>query len=115
MASSFIRFCWIDLSRSRHSSSAVGREKSRILCLGAYLDAVWVWPVCGGPGNLRLHRPDPKRAADKQDKRMVVILNADAYGAWLDAPADRSAEFLKPFLPNGYSQLASRRCVARTD
>ena len=67
------------------------------MCLGAYLDAVWVWPVCGGPGNLRLHRPDPKRAADKQDKRMVVILNADAYGAWLDAPADRSAEFLKPY------------------
>ena len=28
---------------------------------------------------------------------MVVILNEDAYGEWLDAPADRSAEFLKPY------------------
>ena len=44
-----------------------------------------------------LHRPDSKRPPEKQDKRMVVVLNEDAYGAWLDAPADRSAEFLKPY------------------
>jgi hypothetical protein len=36
------------------------------------------------------------RAEEKQDQRMVVILNEEAYGAWLDAPAYRSAEFLKP-------------------
>jgi len=44
-----------------------------------------------------LHRPDPKRPADKQDKRMVVILNEDAYGAWLNAPAERSREFLTQY------------------
>ena len=37
----------------------------------------------------QLHRPDPKRTPDKQDKRMVVILPEEAYGAWLDAPRPR--------------------------
>lgn len=41
-----------------------------------------------------LHRPDPKRPPDKQDKRMVVVLNDDAYEAWLDAPPERSMDFL---------------------
>jgi putative SOS response-associated peptidase YedK len=41
-----------------------------------------------------LHRPDPKRPPELQDKRMVVILNEDSYQAWLDAPAERSREFL---------------------
>jgi putative SOS response-associated peptidase YedK len=41
-----------------------------------------------------LHRPDPKRPPELQDKRMVVILNEDSYQAWLDAPTDRSREFL---------------------
>lgn len=27
-----------------------------------------------------LHRPDPKRPADQQDKRMVVILHEENYG-----------------------------------
>lgn len=44
-----------------------------------------------------LHRPDPKRPADKQDKRMVVRLNEDAYGTWLDAPAERSMDFLRQY------------------
>ena len=44
-----------------------------------------------------LHRPDPKRPPHMQDKRMVVILNEDAYGAWLDAPAERSMEFLRQY------------------
>ena len=30
-----------------------------------------------------LHRPDPKRPPEKQDKRMVVILDEDNYDAWL--------------------------------
>ena len=42
-----------------------------------------------------LHRPDPKRPPDQQDKRMVVILNTDAYDAWLDAPADRAMDFMR--------------------
>jgi putative SOS response-associated peptidase YedK len=33
-----------------------------------------------------MHRPDTKRPADKQDKRMVVVLPLDSYEAWLDAP-----------------------------
>ena len=40
-----------------------------------------------------LHRPDKKRPPDKQDKRMVVVLNEDNYDAWLDAPAEKSREF----------------------
>jgi putative SOS response-associated peptidase YedK len=44
-----------------------------------------------------LHRPDPKRPPHMQDKRMVVILNEDAYRAWLDAPAERSMEFLHQY------------------
>lgn len=44
-----------------------------------------------------LHRPDPKRSADKQDKRMVVILNEDAYAAWLDAPAEKSLDFIRHY------------------
>ena len=44
-----------------------------------------------------LHRPDPKRPPDKQDKRMVVILNEDAYGAWLEAPAERSMNLLSQY------------------
>ena len=35
-----------------------------------------------------LHRPDPKRPADKQDKRVLVVLNEDAYDGWLDAPPE---------------------------
>ncbi|MES2943321.1 MAG: SOS response-associated peptidase [Pseudomonadota bacterium] len=42
-----------------------------------------------------LHRPDPKRAADRQDKRMVVILNKDSYDAWLDAPAEQTMDFMR--------------------
>jgi putative SOS response-associated peptidase YedK len=48
----------------------------------------------------QLHRPDPKRPPDKQDKRMVVILPEAAYAAWLDAPAEQSMEFLRPYSAN---------------
>ena len=44
-----------------------------------------------------LHRPDPKRPAHMQDKRMTVILNEDDYDAWLDAPAERSMEFFRQY------------------
>lgn len=44
-----------------------------------------------------LHRPDPKRDADKQDKRMVVILNENAYGAWLDAPVEKAMDFVRQY------------------
>ena len=43
------------------------------------------------------HRSDPKRSPDHQDKRMVVILPDDAIEAWLDAPVDRSMDFMRQF------------------
>ncbi|WP_229722597.1 SOS response-associated peptidase [Xylophilus rhododendri] len=44
-----------------------------------------------------LHRPDPTKPADLQDKRMVAILPRRLYDAWLDAPADRSMDFMRQF------------------
>jgi putative SOS response-associated peptidase YedK len=44
-----------------------------------------------------MHRPDPKRPPHMQDKRMVVILPEAQYEAWLDAPAERSSEFLNHY------------------
>lgn len=43
---------------------------------------------------MHMHRPDPKRPPDMQDKRMVVVLPEAQYGEWLDAPAERSMEFM---------------------
>ena len=37
-----------------------------------------------------MHRLDPKRPPEMQDKRMVVILPDGLYEAWLDAPAANS-------------------------
>jgi putative SOS response-associated peptidase YedK len=31
------------------------------------------------------------------EKRMVVVLNEDAYQAWLEAPTDKSMEFMRAF------------------
>lgn len=59
-----------------------------------------------------LHRPDPKRPADKQDKRMVVILNDDSYTTWLDAPADRSAEFLVQYPASNLVAVAEQTTAA---
>ena len=33
----------------------------------------------------------------EDEKRMVVILPEDAYGAWLDAPSTEAMEWLKPY------------------
>ena len=44
-----------------------------------------------------MHRPDLKRPPDKQDKRMVAILPESQYGDWLDAPPERSMDFLLQF------------------
>ncbi|MDM0037230.1 SOS response-associated peptidase family protein [Variovorax sp. J22P271] len=44
-----------------------------------------------------MHRPDPKRPPEQQDKRMVVILPQAQYGEWLDAPPERSMEFMRQF------------------
>ncbi|MGJ7512630.1 SOS response-associated peptidase [Variovorax sp. GT1P44] len=44
-----------------------------------------------------MHRPDPKRPPEMQDKRMVVILPEAQYGEWLDAPPERSMDFMLQF------------------
>ncbi len=50
-----------------------------------------------------LHKPqmDKKTKAplppELQDKRMVVVLDEDAYADWLSAPAERSMEFLRQY------------------
>ncbi len=44
-----------------------------------------------------MHRPDPKRPPEMQDKRMVVILAEGLYEAWLDAPAAESADFIRQY------------------
>ena len=44
-----------------------------------------------------MHRPDPKRPPEMQDKRMVAILPEGLYEAWLDAPAAESLDFLRQY------------------
>ena len=44
-----------------------------------------------------MHRPDPKRPPEQQDKRMVVILPDGLYEAWLDAPAANAKEFMRQY------------------
>lgn len=36
------------------------------------------------------HKPE-------DEKRMVVVLNEDAYDAWLDAPVEQSMDFMQQF------------------
>lgn len=42
-----------------------------------------------------MHRPDPKRPPEMQDKRMVVVLPEAQYAEWLDAPAERAMDFMR--------------------
>lgn len=44
-----------------------------------------------------MHRPDPKRPPEMQDKRMVVILPDGLFEAWLDAPAANSMDFMRQY------------------
>ena len=45
----------------------------------------------------QMHRPDPKRPPETQDKRILAILPAAQYAEWLDAPPERSLDFLRPY------------------
>ena len=36
------------------------------------------------------HKPE-------DEKRLVVVLNEDAYGAWLEAPVVQSMDFMRPY------------------
>ena len=44
-----------------------------------------------------MHRPDPKRPPEMQDKRLVVILPVGLYDAWLDAPAANASAFIRQY------------------
>jgi putative SOS response-associated peptidase YedK len=44
-----------------------------------------------------MHRPDPKRPPEKQDKRMVVILPPAQFEPWLDVPPQDAMEFMRQY------------------
>jgi putative SOS response-associated peptidase YedK len=43
----------------------------------------------------RMHKPDPKLAADAQDKRMVVVLEEDAWDQWLEAKPEQAKKLIR--------------------
>jgi putative SOS response-associated peptidase YedK len=44
----------------------------------------------------RMHKPDPKLAADQQDKRSVVAIEADAVDQWLHGTRDEASALILP-------------------
>ena len=43
----------------------------------------------------RMHKPDPKLAADKQDKRSVVPIEPEDVDAWLHGPVEQAVELVR--------------------
>ncbi|MES2918628.1 MAG: SOS response-associated peptidase family protein [Pseudomonadota bacterium] len=43
----------------------------------------------------RMHKPDPRQPSDAQDKRMVVVLEADAWDQWLEAPPEQARALIR--------------------
>ena len=43
----------------------------------------------------RMHKPDPKLAPDKQDKRSVIPLEAGDFDQWLEGAVDQARELMK--------------------
>ncbi len=56
--------------------------------------------------------PDPARPLHAQDKRMVVILPEAQYEAWLNAPAQRSMDFMNQF-PAERLAMVAEHCRRR--
>jgi len=50
----------------------------------------------GHPLLARLHKPDPKLPADKQDKRAVVHVEPEQWAAWLTGPVDGAMVLIRP-------------------
>jgi putative SOS response-associated peptidase YedK len=44
----------------------------------------------------RMHKPDPRSAPDRQDKRSVVSIEIEDVDRWLHAPASEAARLVKP-------------------
>ena len=51
------------------------------------------------------HRPD-------DEKRMIVLLREDDFDAWLDAPAGRSMDFMRPCPPEDLIATGELVCAA---
>ena len=49
----------------------------------------------GHPLMGRMHRPDPKRPPDLQDKRSVVPIALEDVDAWLTAPVAQAAKLVQ--------------------
>ena len=43
----------------------------------------------------RMHKPDPKAPADKQDKRSVIPLEASDFDQWLEGTVDQAKTLMK--------------------
>jgi hypothetical protein len=43
----------------------------------------------------RMHRPDPKRPPDRQDKRSVISIEAEDVDLWLAAPPEQAAGLMR--------------------
>lgn len=44
----------------------------------------------------RMHKPDPKLAPERQDKRCVVSIELEDVDRWLHAPAGEAARLVNP-------------------
>ncbi|MCC2636844.1 MAG: hypothetical protein K0Q68_563 [Moraxellaceae bacterium] len=44
----------------------------------------------------RMHKPDPKLPKDGQDKRMVVVLEQEAWDSWLEAKPQQARALMRP-------------------
>jgi hypothetical protein len=49
-----------------------------------------------------MHRPDPKRAPELQDKRSVIPIAAEDVDRWLTAPVAEAAGLIKLTPPEGF-------------
>ncbi|MDB5876946.1 MAG: hypothetical protein JWQ41_360, partial [Variovorax sp.] len=43
----------------------------------------------------RMHKPDPKAPADKQDKRSVIPLEAADFDQWLEGTVDQAKQLME--------------------
>ncbi|WP_431104360.1 SOS response-associated peptidase [Roseateles noduli] len=60
----------------------------------------------------RLHKPDPKLPADKQDKRAVVHVEPEDWAAWLTGPADDARSLIRLPTPEFFDQADAVRTDA---
>lgn len=50
----------------------------------------------------RMHRPDPKRPPNMQDKRSVIPIALEDVDAWLSAPREQAAGLMRLTPPEGF-------------